>query len=313
MQQTAAAEWRGEFPSIAEIAMAVLKAWPEHKKFVDSSLSVADDSFLMRLENVADHALTLTGGDLVRFAADYRWMCEVFREEQFYFARHKKYRRSTIEEAIRDVYGNAPYMSRYVNGILISQILWHNHAHAMDIYREQFLPRNKNDYAHLEVGPGHGLFLSFAATDDRCGSVAAWDVSPSSLESTRRALEKMGVIRDVMMTEAEICSVDPAPEQFDSIMCSEVLEHTEQPEKALANIVRALRPGGRLFLNIPVNSPAPDHIYLWRKPEEIRQMVEAGGLEIERFITLPPTGKTLEQALKHDFDISCIAIARKTQ
>ncbi len=75
----------------------------------------------------------------------------------------------------------------------------------------------------------------------------------------------------------------------------------------------ALRPGGRLFLNIPVNSPAPDHIYLWRDPEEIRAMIIDHGYEIESFSALPPTGKTLEQAKKFNLDISCIAIARKPE
>lgn len=133
----------------------------------------------------------------------------------------------------------------------------------------------------------------------------------SGLESTRRALHRMKVARPVAMKQAEICSVDPHPDAFDSIICSEVLEHTEHPHKALDNILRALRSRGRLFLNIPVNSPAPDHIYLWRKPAEIHGMVEDKGFLIEEFSTLSPTGHTLEDALKHDFDISCVVIASK--
>jgi hypothetical protein len=35
----------------------------------------------------------------------------------------------------------------------------------MDIYRDKFLPRNGEGYEHLEVGPGHGLFLVSAARD----------------------------------------------------------------------------------------------------------------------------------------------------
>ena len=300
-----------EFPNLGAIAAATLRAWPEHEKFIRASLGGQDRGFVSRLENVATDVVALTGDDLGIFARDYRWMCEVVREEQFYFARHKKYRRSTIEQAIRDIYGNAPYMSRYVNGLFLSQVLWLNHAQAMDIYRDRFLPGNREGYEHLEVGPGHGLFLVSAARDPRCGGLTAWDVSPSSLESTGRALRKMKVARPVTMKEAEICSVDPPPDAFDSIICSEVLEHTEHPHKALDNIFRALRPGGRLFLNVPVNSPAPDHIYLWRKPGEIQSMVETKGFVIEEFITLPPTGQTLEDALKHDFDISCVTIASK--
>ncbi len=300
-----------KFPSIAAVVAAVIKEWSEHEKFVQTSLGTADEDYLSRLENVSENVLVLADGELDRFAADYRWTCGILREEQFYFARNKEYRRSTIAEAIRDVYANGAYMSRYINGLLLSQVIWQNHTQAMDIYRMRFLPGNKDNYHHLEVGPGHGLFMVYAADDPRCASLAAWDVSVSSLESTQDALKKMHVERTVDMLEAEICSIVPAPDQFDSIMCSEVLEHTEQPQKALDNMLKALRPGGRLFLNIPVNSPAPDHIYLWRKPEEIRSMVAACGYEIEDFIEIPPTGKTLEQAYKQGIDISCVAIARK--
>ena len=299
------------FPHVSAIAAAALRAWPDHEKFVRASLGSGDGGFMSRLESVATDVVALTGDDLDVFAQDYRWMCEAFREEQFYFARHKKYRRSTIDEAIRDIYGNPSYMSRYVNGILLTQVLWLNHARAMDIYRDMFLPGNRAGYEHLEVGPGHGLFLVSAARDPRCAALTAWDVSPSSLESTRRALGKMKVVRPVVMREAEICSADPQPDAFDSIICSEVLEHTEHPHKALDNIFRALRSGGQLFLNIPVNSPAPDHIYLWRKPDEVRSLVETQGFVIEEFITLPPTGRTLQDALRYDFDISCVIIASK--
>ena len=300
-----------QFPALSSIATAVLREWPGHEKFIRSSLDSNDEGYMSRLEDVAADLLALTGDDLDRFAADYRWMCNLVMEEQLYFVRNEKYRRDTLDEVIRDVYANAPFMSRYVNGILLTQVLWRNHAQAMDIYRHKFLPGNCEGYRHLEVGPGHGLFLVFAARDPRCGGVTAWDVSRSSLESTREALRKMKVEGPVAMEESEICSVQPEAEQFDSIMCSEVLEHTERPHKALDNLFRALRPGGRLFLNIPVNSPAPDHIYLWRKPEEIRSMVVDQGFRIEEFITLPLTGRTLEQALKHNYDISCLAIATK--
>jgi 2-polyprenyl-3-methyl-5-hydroxy-6-metoxy-1,4-benzoquinol methylase len=300
-----------EFPHLSAIAAAALRAWPDHEKFIRASLGSGDRGFMSRLERVATDVVALAGDDLDTFAQDYRWMCQVFREEQFYFRRHGKYRRATIAEAIRDIYGNAPYMARYVNGILLTQVLWQNHAQAIDIYRDKFLPGNREGYEHLEVGPGHGLFLVSAARDPRCASLTAWDVSRSSLESTRRALQKMNVVRPVAMKEAEICSVDPAPDEFDSITCSEVLEHTELPHRALDNIFRALRSGGQLFLNIPVNSPAPDHIYLWREPAEIHSMVAKLGFTVEEFMTLPPTGQTLEEALKHGFDISCVIIASK--
>jgi SAM-dependent methyltransferase len=49
----------------------------------------------------------------------------------------------------------------------------------------------------------------------------------------------------------------PLPERsFDAITCFDVLEHLPHPERALANMARALKPGGELHVGIPnLDSP----------------------------------------------------------
>jgi len=42
---------------------------------------------------------------------------------------------------------------------------------------------------------------------------------------------------------------------FDSILCSAVLEHVEAPEPVIREIVRVLRPGGHLLVAIPFLQP----------------------------------------------------------
>jgi 2-polyprenyl-3-methyl-5-hydroxy-6-metoxy-1,4-benzoquinol methylase len=300
-----------KYPALAALIAAILREWPEHEKFLQASFCNMNPAMLERREEVASLVNILCGNQTDRYVSDYHWMCDNFRDEQLYFARNKHYRLSSVEEAVREVYGNAPYMSRYVRGLLMSHIYWRNHAEAMDQYRTVFLPGNKKEYAHLDVGPGHGLFMVFAAQDPACGSLTGWDFSPSSLASTAAALKKMNVTCPVALEDVDIVASVPKADKFDSIICSDVLEHTEKPGKALDNMRVALRPGGRLFLNIPVNSPAPDHIYLWRDPVEVKTMIIDCGYSIEYFAALPPTGKTLEQAKKFSFDISCVAIARK--
>jgi len=41
------------------------------------------------------------------------------------------------------------------------------------------------------------------------------------------------------------------PSHYDAIVCSEVLEHIEDDQAAIASMARALTPGGRLFLTVP--------------------------------------------------------------
>jgi ubiquinone/menaquinone biosynthesis C-methylase UbiE len=59
-----------------------------------------------------------------------------------------------------------------------------------------------------------------------------------------------------MMGDEAICAFDgrtiPFPDDhFDNILCTEVLEHAEQPERLMAEMHRVLKPGGFLLLTVP--------------------------------------------------------------
>ncbi len=60
------------------------------------------------------------------------------------------------------------YMTRYVSGILMSQLWWANHTDAMRWFRDAFIGAAPPRFSHLEVGPGHGLYLALAASSPRC-------------------------------------------------------------------------------------------------------------------------------------------------
>jgi 2-polyprenyl-3-methyl-5-hydroxy-6-metoxy-1,4-benzoquinol methylase len=98
--------------------------------------------------------------------------------------------------------------------------------------------------------------------------------------------------------------------KFDCITFSEVLEHLEDPKGALVKLRSLLKPTGRLFINVPINSPAPDHLYLLRSPEEATDAIQNAGFEIERAEFYPMTNHTLEQARRHNLTISACMIGR---
>ena len=57
----------------------------------------------------------------------------------------------------------------------------------------------------------------------------------------------------------------PEDEKFDAIICTEVLEHTLNPFKAVDELYRMLKPGGYVYVTTPFNfrihGPSPD---AWR-------------------------------------------------
>jgi SAM-dependent methyltransferase len=69
----------------------------------------------------------------------------------------------------------------------------------------------------------------------------------------------------------DIQSYPFADDFFDAITCFDVLEHLREPERALANLARALKPGGEIHVGIPnVSSPkgiatklTPHRFHIW--------------------------------------------------
>lgn len=299
------------FANTYRVLNGVLAVWPEHAPYCRARFGDDTPAFRARMEEVAGLILRIAGGDLAKYCLDYRWTSEEFLKEEVYFRRHGRYRRSTFAEAYRDVYANNDYMPRYMRGVLISQLLWSPHAKAIDCFRTHFLPQLPANSSYLEIGPGHGLYLYFACNCQNLSVLEAWDVSASSIAETQLALTTLGASRTVTIVEQDVLNASVRYGGFDGVAISEVLEHLERPDVALRELGLALKPGGEIFINAPLNSPAPDHIYLWRSPEEFCQFVTAQGLAVESCNLFPVTGAALDYALRQQLMISCVVIATR--
>jgi 2-polyprenyl-3-methyl-5-hydroxy-6-metoxy-1,4-benzoquinol methylase len=298
---------RVDHPSLYQLASVQLDAWPEHEKFLTKRFASGDQQ---KAERLAGLVLRLTGGDPTILAADYRWTCDRLLEEELYFRRTGRYRLTSFAEAEREVYSNKEYMTRYMNGLLLSQIWWGNHTGVINYYVDEFLVGNPPGYRHLEVGPGHGLLLYFAANDARCSLAEGWELSEASLEASRLALRRLAPEREARLVRRSVFDDSPVDARYDSIVISEVCEHLEDPKAALEGLRAVLAPGGRLLVNMPVNSPAPDHLFLLRTPEEVVALVSDSGYDIEATRAFPVSGYSEARARKAGSTISCVVVAR---
>ncbi|MFO0550910.1 MAG: class I SAM-dependent methyltransferase [Polyangiaceae bacterium] len=102
----------------------------------------------------------------------------------------------------------------------------------------------------LDIGAGGGHVLAMFPKARR----VALDVSNRYLEQARARLGD-----EVTYVHAEIDRADFPPKSFDRIVCTEVLEHTEDPERILAAIARLLRPTGVAAITVP-NDPLIDRL-----------------------------------------------------
>lgn len=71
------------------------------------------------------------------------------------------------------------------------------------------------------------------------------------------------VIRDNSRSKADLfyngMQLPFSDEQFDAVLCNQVLEHVFEPDKFLTEINRALKPGGKLLLSAP---------FIWEEHEK---------------------------------------------
>lgn len=300
------------YPCTQKIVSGLLDFWDDHEKFVASRFDVANDDMLGITENIAKNILAIAGEDLTPYYEGYKWMCEAVFEEEMHFRRTGHYRLSDFESAYEQVYSKPEVMGPYMKGLLLSQVLWSNHTQVLSLFKDEFLtlpPNNGGKY--LEIGPGHGFYLSAALQDLNDYEIAAWDISAQSIEETKECLSKL----DVDTSKADLVVQDlfkaPKDKQYDKVVFSEILEHMEDPKAALDVLRNLLSDDGTLFLNVPVNSPAPDHISNWDTPDDLIAFVEAVGFRCAESFIIPSTGYTLDRALKYKAAITCLLFLRK--
>jgi 2-polyprenyl-3-methyl-5-hydroxy-6-metoxy-1,4-benzoquinol methylase len=152
-------------------------------------------------------------------------------------------------------------------------------------------PIHKGDVV-ADIGCGEGGYAGFCASQGAFVILA--DVDADSLA---RATKKVLAEPNNVGCKAYLTNSDPLPvedESVDCIVCTEVLEHVESPERLIAELVRIGRPNAKYLLACPdpqseaiqqrVAHPAyfekPNHIRIIQHAE-FERYVEAAGLIIE--------------------------------
>jgi ubiquinone/menaquinone biosynthesis C-methylase UbiE len=95
----------------------------------------------------------------------------------------------------------------------------------------------------LDVGCGPGFYcLELSEIVGSSGSVVGVDSSPAMLQLARARCAGCG---NVELVEGEATRLPVDDETFDGVVCVQVLEYVSDVEAAVAELRRALRPGGR--------------------------------------------------------------------
>lgn len=176
-----------------------------------------------------------------------------------------------------------------------------------DLYREKaddYFAGARRDYVAampddpqarvLELGCGAGGTGALALKSAKAGSWVGVEMFEPMAEQAR------WVLTTVHAGNVETMDLPYAPETFDALVCSEVLEHLANPEATLAKVVPLLKPGGRVYASVPnlahwkivlellrgrfdyAERGVMDRTHLrWFTPRSFKALWEACGVEVD--------------------------------
>ena len=114
----------------------------------------------------------------------------------------------------------------------------------------------------LEIGAGTGYFSLNLMSQGRIERLTATDIAPGMLAALEANAERLGLEVDAVETDAE--SLPFPDETFDLVLGHAVLHHIPDLDRAAAEFLRVLRPGGTVvFCGEP--SAHGDQIAAWPK------------------------------------------------
>jgi SAM-dependent methyltransferase len=127
---------------------------------------------------------------------------------------------------------------------------WHSYSELRPEYEEQFRrwtahlqPEDWRGLTFLDVGCGMGRNSYWPVVYGAAGGLAI-DVDDRSLAAARRTLASFANVRIEKRSAYEIGCQD----EFDLVYSIGVIHHLQHPERALASMVKAAKPGGRVLI-----------------------------------------------------------------
>lgn len=135
------------------------------------------------------------------------------------------------EHPIDDYYDRSPLVVRFVE------------RRRLAIIREMVAARTGETVMEVGSGGGHVLRMFPQA------HLVAVDVSDVFLDTARKNLAGY----DVEFHKGQLTELGLPKASFDAVICTEVLEHTTNPDEIIAEIASLLKPTGRAVITVPVD------------------------------------------------------------
>jgi 2-polyprenyl-6-hydroxyphenyl methylase/3-demethylubiquinone-9 3-methyltransferase len=182
-------------------------------------------------------------------------------------------------------------------------------------YARAALGESPRRVADIACGAGLVTMPLAAAGHDLVGiDYARGAIAAAEAERARRDPQALWRLA---FAQGDALALDLPDASFDSALMLDFLEHTESPERALAEAARILRPGGTLVFHTFNRTPlawllaihgiallcrdTPEHVHVYRlfiKPDELRRLLRRHGFEVDEIRGIRPClGRDFWQSL----------------
>lgn len=295
----------------------IYKKSPLQKKKLEKYLASQPSSFFEEANRFAEQYIGYLDFQKIPLeyaVGAYLKMCNDMMRCQVGFIKTGKYPVSESADALKDVYNNETEMQSYMIGLALSQFLWSSHYEGFSCFKEALAKGSGEIHSYLEIGPGHGLFLSQAMKILRsCDHFVTVDISSTSIQVTK-SIMKHNFPREadkVIYHHIDMLELD-LHEKYDFISMGEVIEHVNFPDKLLTKLKDLLSPTGRGFVSTCVDCPAVDHVYHFRSVDEIRALVNSCGLSIVDERICPVEDLPMEEIVRRKITINYCCIVQRS-
>ena len=274
---------------------------PLQRKYFENSFLLSDEE-ITELNQVID--FFNEDYSIEKMAEAYLLFVEDTLNETKYFTevRGERYRYKSLNEVNDKVYQNEQYMNKYMLGLMLSGYLWDNHRKIHQWFKKQAAEFSGHNF--LEIGPGHGMYFTEMLNLNRFEKYFAIDLSDTSLKMTERFIRKFAhnkVPYELICNDVYSYAFDTL---FDGVVISEVLEHVENPDHLLNIIYNITSQNADIYVNVPINAPAIDHIFLFSNIDEVKSIIDQNGFRIIDQCIVTGNNKSIERAIQKKYAIN---------
>lgn len=199
----------------------------------------------------------------------------------------------------------------YLWGLYFSEVFWRIHHNFVKFFIQDFITNLKDKGTVLEIPSGTGFFLCEFLRKNPDWHGTGVDLANTSISFSKMLFKSYSIPQNSFnLLETNFYKFEES-EKYDRIMCGEFLEHLEDPLAALRKFKRLLKEDGRIFITVAVWAAHIDHIFLYKKAEEVRNHIREAGFTIDKELVQSVFERDKNNPEKPKIPVSYAAILSK--